>query len=173
MILNIFPTDLSHNRIIRLYLENFRVAKLNGFRRVFAHVAPIFFDRGIAKPETKFLPETLDGEPFANPADVLCARYSDEEFFQIGCKGSKDIYFQHYGRYNIDKIWRDDILACRVYLRQCVLATKNVGDIAYDNFLDYTFLADRTITIGTYLATTGSGIIEEEPPASLKSRYGG
>lgn len=36
-------------------LINFRVAKLNGFRRVFAHVAPIFFERGIAKPETKVL----------------------------------------------------------------------------------------------------------------------
>lgn len=34
-------------------LINFRVAKLHGFRRVFAHVAPIFFERGIAKPETK------------------------------------------------------------------------------------------------------------------------
>ncbi|XVF38775.1 hypothetical protein REPUB_Repub20aG0131000 [Reevesia pubescens] len=168
-------------------LLNFRVAKLNGFRRVFAHVAPIFFDRGIAKPETKIpafierelefrflavLPETLDGEPFANPA-VLCARYNDEEFFQIRCKGNKDIYFQHYGRYNIDKIWRDDILPCRVYLRHCVLAAKNLGDIAYNNFMDHTFLGDRTTTIRTYLATTGSGIMEEEPPGSLKSRYGG
>lgn len=34
-------------------LINFRIAKLNGFRRVFAHAAPIFFERGIAKPETK------------------------------------------------------------------------------------------------------------------------
>ncbi|KAH1120551.1 hypothetical protein J1N35_003711 [Gossypium stocksii] len=194
-------------------LLNFRVAKLKGFRRVFAHVAPIFFDRGIAKPETKeisslsvepcegetlivtvfeiqkseipsfmerelefrFLavwPETLDGEPFANPA-VLCTRYSDEEFFQIRCKGNKDIYFQHYGRYNIEKIWRDDILPCRVYLRHCVLAAKNLGDIAYNNFLDHTFLGDRTTTIRTYLATSGSGIMEEEPPESLKSRYGG
>ena len=34
-------------------LINFRVARLNGFRRVFAHVTPIFFERGIAKPETK------------------------------------------------------------------------------------------------------------------------
>ncbi|XP_042481758.1 uncharacterized protein LOC122062150 isoform X4 [Macadamia integrifolia] len=33
-------------------LVNFRVAKLNGFRRVFAHAAPIFFERGIANPET-------------------------------------------------------------------------------------------------------------------------
>lgn len=31
--------------------------------------------------------------------------------------GSKEIYFQHYGRYDIDKIWRDDVLPCRVYLR--------------------------------------------------------
>ncbi|KAK6278545.1 hypothetical protein POUND7_018812 [Theobroma cacao] len=194
-------------------LLNFRVANLNGFRRVFAHVAPIFFDRGIAKLETKeisslsvepcegetlivtvfeiqkseisafmerelefrflaVLPETLDGEPFSNPA-VLCARYSDEEFFQIRCKGSKDIYCQHYGRYNIDKIWRDDILPCRVYLRHCVLAAKNLSDVAYNNFVDHTFLGDRTTTIRTYLATTGSGIMEEEPSESLKSRYGG
>lgn len=36
-------------------LSNFRLARLNGFRRVFAHVTPIFFERGIAKPETKVL----------------------------------------------------------------------------------------------------------------------
>ncbi|ESR32728.1 hypothetical protein CICLE_v10005508mg [Citrus x clementina] len=192
-------------------LINFRVAKLHGFRRVFAHVAPIFFERGIAKPKTKeisslsvepregetlivtvfeiqkseipafikrehefcFLavsPETLDGKPFTNRA-VLCARSSDEEFFQIRCKGSKEIYFHHYGRYNIDKIWRDDILPCRVYLRHCVLAAKNLGDEAYNNFLDHTSLGDRKTTIREYLATTGAGIMEEEPPESLKTRY--
>ncbi|KAH9683611.1 hypothetical protein KPL71_027739 [Citrus sinensis] len=192
-------------------LINFRVAKLRGFRRVFAHVAPIFFERGIAKPETKeisslsvepcegetlivtvfeikkseipafikrehefrflaVLPETLDGKPFTNRA-VLCARSSDEEFFQIRCKGSKEIYFHHYGRYNIDKIWRDDILPCRVYLRHCVLAAKNLGDEAYNNFLDHTFLGDRKTTIREYLATTGAGIMEEAPPESLKTRY--
>lgn len=194
-------------------LINFRVAKLHGFRRVFAHVAPIFFERGIAKPETKeisslsvescegetvivtvfeiqkseipafirrehefrflaVLPETLDGKPITNRA-VLCARSSDEEFFQVRCKGSKEIYFHHYGRYNIDKIWRDDILPCRVYLRHCVLAAKNLGDEAYNNFLDHTFLGDRKTTIREYLATTGAGIMEEEPPESLKTRYGG
>ncbi|XP_065863729.1 uncharacterized protein [Euphorbia lathyris] len=194
-------------------LKNFRVARLNGFRRVFAHVAPIFFDRGIARPETKeisslsvepyegetlvvtvfeidksgipafmdrelefrFLaavPETLDGKP-SDSLSVLCARYSDEEFFQIRCKGSKDIYFQHYGRYNIHQIWRDDILPCRTYLRHCVLAAKNLGNTAYENFLDHTFLGDRKTTIREYLATTGAGIMEEEPPESLKTRYGG
>ncbi|XP_050216566.1 uncharacterized protein LOC126667602 [Mercurialis annua] len=194
-------------------LLNFRVARLSNFRRVFAHVAPIFFQRGIANPETKeisslsvepcegenlvvtvfeivkseipafmerelefrflaVVPETLDGDKFDNPA-VLCARYSDEEFFQIRCKGSKEIYFEHYGRFNIEKIWRDDILPCRAYLRHCVLAAKNLGSAAYDNFLDHTFLGDRKTTIREYLATTGAGIMEEEPPESLKNRYGG
>ncbi|KAK9724228.1 hypothetical protein RND81_05G057200 [Saponaria officinalis] len=194
-------------------LINFRVARLKGFRRVFAHVAPIFFERGIAKPETKeisslsvepcegedlivtvfeiresevpsfmdrelefrflaVMPETLEGKPYTNPA-VLCARYSDEEFFNIRCKGSKEIYHQHYGRYNIDKIWRDGILPCRLYLRHCVLAAKNLGDVAYNNFLDHTYLGNRQTTIRHYLTAAGSGVMEEDPPESLKSRYGG
>lgn len=54
-----------------------------------------------------------------------------------------------------------------------VLAAKNLGEEAYNNFLDHTFLADRQTSINEYLATTGSGIMEEEPPESLKERYGG
>ncbi|KAL2244297.1 UNVERIFIED_CONTAM: hypothetical protein Sindi_0547700 [Sesamum indicum] len=193
-------------------LINFRVAKLNGFRRVFAHVAPIFFERGIAKPETKEI-SSLSVEPCENETLVvttfeiqrseipsfierehefrflavsrifmsyfytfnlvLCARYSDEEYFLNRCKGSKEIFFQRYGRYGVDKIWVDDILPCRVYLRHCVLAAKNLSETAYDNFLDHTFLGDRKTTIREYLATTGSGIMEEEPPEELKYRYGG
>ncbi|CAD6266864.1 unnamed protein product [Miscanthus lutarioriparius] len=194
-------------------LEGFRVAALRGFRRVFAHAAPIFFERGIAIEATKefsslsvepcdgelivvtvfeikeeevpsfierehefrflaVVPEGLDGVPFTNRA-VVCARYSDEEYFQGRCQGSKEIYYQRYGRYNIDKIWRDDILPCRLYLRHCVLAAKNLGEPAYSNFLDHTYLGDRKTTIREYLATTGAGIMEEEPPESLKSRYGG
>ncbi|ONK63384.1 uncharacterized protein A4U43_C07F14570 [Asparagus officinalis] len=194
-------------------LRNFRVGVLRGFRRVFAHVAPIFFERGIANQETgevsslsvepcdgetlivtvfeigksevpafiereiefRFLaviPESLDGTPYSAPA-VVCARYSDEEYLRIRCKGSKEIFFQNYGRYNVHKIWRDDILPCRVYLRHCVLAAKNLSEAAYENFLDHTFLADRKTTIRDYLASTGSGIMEEEPPEALKSRYGG
>ncbi|CAI8590149.1 unnamed protein product [Vicia faba] len=194
-------------------LLNFRIAKLNHFRRVFAHVAPVFFERGIAKPETMeisslsveacegeslvvtvfeitkseipdfikrevefrflaVLPDTLDGKSYDIPA-VLCARYSDEEFFNIRCKGNKEILFQQYGRWNIDKIWRDDVFPCRVYLRHCVLAAKNLGDTAYNNFLDHTYLADRKTTIREYLTSAGSGIMEEEPPESLKFRYGG
>ncbi|PWZ10075.1 hypothetical protein Zm00014a_042069 [Zea mays] len=108
-------------------LEGFRVAVLRGFRRVFAHAAPIFFERGIAIEATKefsslsvepcdselivvtvfeikeeevpafierehefrflaVVPEGLDGVPFTNRA-VVCARYSNEEYFQERCRG--------------------------------------------------------------------------------------
>ncbi|KAJ4722107.1 Butirosin biosynthesis [Melia azedarach] len=180
------------------YLINYRVAKLPGFRRVFAAVAPIFFERGIANLETKefsgLCVEPYEGETLIItvfeiqkseiPAfikrehefrflAVLCARSNDEELFHRKCKGNKDIFFQNYERHNIDSFWPDDILPCRVYLRHCVLAAKNLGDEAYNNFLDHTFLGDRKTTIREYLAMTGAGIMEEEPPESLKTRYGG
>ncbi|KAG5555154.1 hypothetical protein RHGRI_012626 [Rhododendron griersonianum] len=196
-------------------LVDFRVARLNGFRRVFAHTAPIFFERGIANPETKeisslsvepckgetlivtvfnirkseipsfierehefrflaVLPETLDGKPFASPA-VLCARFSDEEYLQIRCKGtpSANIYWAVKRSISSDM---DDITFTRFgamisYLAVFIFGTaKSLGDAAYNNFLDHTFLGDRKTTIREYLATTGSGIMEEEPPELLKTR---
>eukprot|EP00252_Welwitschia_mirabilis_P016630 TRINITY_DN3676_c0_g1_i1.p1 TRINITY_DN3676_c0_g1~~TRINITY_DN3676_c0_g1_i1.p1 ORF type:complete len:214 (+),score=24.13 TRINITY_DN3676_c0_g1_i1:164-805(+) len=168
-------------------LRNFRIGALRGFRRVFAHTAPIFFERGIARPETgvpdfierehefRFVvsvPEDLSGDSFPDPA-IVCCRYSDEEYFQNRCRGNKELFHHRYGRFNIEKIWRDDVLPCRVYLRHCVLAAKNLGEMAYNNFLDHTFLADRKTSIRQYLASGGSGILDEEPPEQLKERYGG
>ncbi|KAF9622701.1 hypothetical protein IFM89_032881 [Coptis chinensis] len=246
-------------------LINFRIAKLNGFRRVFAHAAPIFFQRGIANAETqeisslsvepcegeslvvtvfeikeseipsfierehefRFLavvPETLEGRPFTNRA-VLCGRYSDEEYFQVRCKGyslktsraqgahliplrrkplalplhslfdplkSSELLFedpfypgQEAGRSILNDM--DSITSIRYgvmisYLAvytfdteeiPSVLAARNLSDVAYNNFLDHTFLGDRKTTIRQYLGMKGSGIMEEEPPETLKTRYGG
>ncbi|XP_004508188.1 uncharacterized protein [Cicer arietinum] len=179
-------------------LTNFRTARLTGFRRLFSIVGSFFFTHQIANLETQeiaglsvepcqgetiivtvfdihktqVVPETLDGKPFTNPA-VLCASYTDEEFFKFKCSEGREIYFQQYGECNIHKIWRDDVLPCRVYLRHCVLAAKSLGDEAYSNFLDHTFLADRKTTIQQYLEKMGTSIMEEEPPESLKTRYGG
>ena len=44
---------------------------------------------------------------------VSCANL----YFHVGFTGNKDMYFQLYGRYGINKIWQDDILPCRAYLR--------------------------------------------------------
>lgn len=133
---------------------------------------PAFIKR---EREYRFLavvPESLDGKSFTSPA-VLCASYTDEEFFKLRCKEGKEVYFQQYGEYKNHQIWRDDVLPCRVYLRHCVLAANSLGDEAYNNFLDQTFLADRKATIRQYFEKVGTSIMEEEPPESLKSRYGG
>lgn len=67
------------------------------------------------------------------------------------------------------------LFASKRVLKYCysVLAAKNLGEAAYSNFLDHTYISDRKTTIRQYLATTGAGIMEEQPPESLKSRYGG
>nr|KYP58134.1 hypothetical protein KK1_004425 [Cajanus cajan] len=133
---------------------------------------PAFIER---EREYRFLavvPESLDGKPFPNPA-VLCASYTDEEFFKFRCTEGREKYFEQFEEYKIHKIWRDDVLPCRVYLRHCVLAAKGHGDEVYNNFLDHTFLGDRRTTIRQYFEKVGTNIMEEEPPESLKTRYGG
>ncbi|KAF3596158.1 hypothetical protein DY000_02026624 [Brassica cretica] len=57
-------------------LENFRVAKLQGFRRVFAHAAPIFFERGIANLQTKEISSLTDfGKISAGYSLYSCYHY--------------------------------------------------------------------------------------------------
>ncbi|RZB54915.1 hypothetical protein D0Y65_044714 [Glycine soja] len=107
---------------------------------------PAFIDR---EREYRFLavvPESLDGKPFTNPA-VLCASYTDEEFFKFRCN------------------------SIQAYI--LVLAAKSLGDEVHNNFLDHTFLADRKTTIHQYFEKVSTCILEEEPPESLKTRYGG
>ncbi|CAK8563723.1 unnamed protein product [Lathyrus sativus] len=133
---------------------------------------PAFIQREREYSFLPVFPESLDGKPFTNPA-VLCASYTDEEFFKYRCSEGREIYFKQYGEYNIHKIWRDNVFPCRVYLRHCVLAAKSLGNEVYNNFLDHTFIADRKTTIRQYFEKTSTGIMEEEPPESLKTRYGG
>ncbi|KAL4565224.1 hypothetical protein LXL04_029310 [Taraxacum kok-saghyz] len=103
----------------------------------------------------------------------ILGRGSKERRTRRRMGGRQEVYHERYGRFGIDKIWRDDVLPCRVYCRHCVLAAKNLGDAPYENFLDNTYIADRKTTLGKYLGTTGAGIMEEEPPEALKFRYGG
>jgi len=62
----------------------------------------------------------------------------------------------------------------KAWLNCCsVLGAKSLGEEVYKNFLDHTFLGDRKTTIREYFEKEGSKIMEEEPPESLKIRYGG
>jgi len=193
-------------------LKNFRKAIIYDYRRVFAHIAPIFFERGIANRDTKemsslsteycpgekiivvvfeipkneipqfyerehefrFLEVTYQNIDPANAEGkaIMCGRYSDEEYLEKRCGGSKAEFDRRYGRYSIDKIWRDDIFPCRLYLRHCVLAATKLGEDALESFLEHTYLGDRVTNVKKYLEKNPS-IMLEEPPENLKARYNG
>jgi hypothetical protein len=65
------------------------------------------------------------------------------------------------------------LLPANVYLRHCLLATRKVGGVAYDSFLQDTYLADRTTTLAAYLEEHGEEVMASLPPSHLATRYGG
>ena len=118
---------------------------------------------------------------------VICCRWNDEDYRRTRCP--PDVFQQKFGRHGIEKVYRsdnlrsdtylndtlsrDDILPCRVYLRHCYLAAKNlISPVALDNFLDNSFLGDRETTIREYL-NRHPEILTTEPPASVAPRYSG
>ncbi|GBF99319.1 hypothetical protein Rsub_12100 [Raphidocelis subcapitata] len=114
-------------------------------------------------------PTALDGARQERLA-VLCAANTDEEYRARRCP--PDEWARRWGRYGIDRVWRDDVLPCRVYLRHCVLAAKGFCPEAYESFLDGTFLSDRRTTVREYLRRHPD-IMEELPPPELLERYSG
>lgn len=55
------------------HLTNFRLGRVEGWRRVFRHPAAIFFERGIALPETKEI-SSLSVEPHEG-AGFVCSLF--------------------------------------------------------------------------------------------------
>ncbi|RDX94674.1 hypothetical protein CR513_22915, partial [Mucuna pruriens] len=170
-------------------LANYRIARLTGFRRLFTVTGGFFFAHHVANIKTqeiaalsvepcegeiiavavfeikkteipafierereyRFLavvPESLDAKPFTNPA-----------------RAGKNILN------NTENI-RSIRFGGMMFYHAVLLAAKSLGDEVYNNFLDHTFLADRKTTIRQYLENVGANIMEEEPPESLKTRYG-
>lgn len=114
-------------------------------------------------------PRTLDGQPTDRLA-VLCGRFSDDEYRSKRCPPAE--WERRWARWGVTRIWRDDVLPCRLYLRHCVLAARGFCSEAYDSFMDNTFLADRKTSIRAYLAQHPL-IMEEQPPPELVGRYSG
>lgn len=71
--------------------------------------------------------------------------------------------------------WAQDsgLLPANVYLRHCLLATQKAGGIAYQSFLEDTYLADRTTTLAAYLEENGEEVMACLPPPHLAERFGG
>ncbi|GFR46377.1 hypothetical protein Agub_g7959 [Astrephomene gubernaculifera] len=234
-------------------LTDFRLGKVHGWRRVFAHTADVFFARGIARPDTaeiaslslerceptsqqpqwgvlvaqatagapeglpapvaaaeaatpavaaatpaavvvslfevpatpasvaafiarehefRFVavePTDMEGRPVGRKA-VICARNTDADYRRLRCP--PDEWARRWSPYGITRVWRDDVLPCRTYLRHCVLAARALGPQAEEAFLQGTFLADRRTTIAEHLARNPD-IMEERPPPELSERYNG
>ncbi|KAL7448557.1 hypothetical protein ACHAWC_000724 [Mediolabrus comicus] len=103
---------------------------------------------------------------------IICRRSTDEAYIE---RWGQTRFKQNYLDYGIKTIWGWDesgIRPCPVYLRHCVLAATNCGELCYNSFLDDTYLVDRFTTIRDYLKEHPE-IMETEPPANLKERYGG
>lgn len=102
----------------------------------------------------------------------MCALSNDKEYLARRC--SPEEFQLRYGVYGISEVWSTgaSILPCRVYLRHCVLASQSFCPEAAANFLDNTFLADRTTSLRVYLERNPS-IMDELPPPDLVGRYSG
>jgi len=111
---------------------------------------------------------SLDGQD-TWPA-TMCTEYSDEEYRKERFSNDEE-YHQEVGQFYEDKIWRDDIFPCRVYLKHCLTAAKSVSQEFYDNFLDHTYLADQETTIRQYLEKYPERV--EENVKSSFGRYAG
>jgi hypothetical protein len=107
------------------------------------------------------------------PMGVICRRSTDEKYLS---RWGHDHFNRQYKQYGIDTIWNWDkeskLKPCPVYMRHCVLASRNCGKDCYDSFLDETFLVDRKTTIREYLSMNPN-LMDVEPPEELKHRYGG
>lgn len=65
-------------------------------------------------------PRAINGEA------LLCAAYTDEEYRSIRLRGSEAAWQLAFGRWGLDRVWRNDLLPCGVYLRHVVLAAENM-----------------------------------------------
>eukprot|EP00879_Flechtneria_rotunda_P033605 GHRR01037237.1.p2 GENE.GHRR01037237.1~~GHRR01037237.1.p2 ORF type:complete len:113 (+),score=17.23 GHRR01037237.1:165-503(+) len=108
--------------------------------------------------------------PLPACCQVLCAANTDEHYKQKRCP--PDEWARRWGVHGIDRVWCNDVLPCRVYLRHCVLAAQGFCPEAYESFLDNTYLSDRTTTVREYLLKNPD-ILEELPPPELIGRYSG
>ena len=89
----------------------------------------------------------------------------------------REKFKKDYQDFGLQTIWnhpRDSgILPCRVYLRHCLLACKNLSEQVYTNFIENTYLADRKTTLRKYLETESEKVFAAKPPEGLESRYSG
>jgi hypothetical protein len=99
---------------------------------------------------------------------VICIASKDAELINVNIpdsiKGKGGIWH-----------WPHDsgLLPANTYLRHCLLALQKVGGVAYESFLQDTYLADRKTSLAVYLKNHNQEVMESLPPQYLAERFGG
>lgn len=83
----------------------------------------------------------------------MCAEWNDADYRRERCVTDAE-YHRRVGRFYDGPIWRADILPSPPYLDECLRAAGEHGPDVRRNFLETSFLADGTTTIGEYLRRT-------------------
>ena len=113
-----------------------------------------------------------DGDVSKSSTGLLCTRSTDEEYIR---KLGKDRFNEDCKAVGVQSIWDapGEIYPCRLYLRHCLLAAKNLSQEAYENFLDTTYLYDRKTKLRKYVEEKYELIMDEKPKKELGDRYDG
>eukprot|EP01041_Mallomonas_annulata_P009940 gene9940-20668_t len=121
------------------HLNDFRVIRLQGYRRVFAHSPCFFFQRGIAEPDLLRLSslsvEAVEGCSFLGTAFSVTGTYI--------ARWGQDQFEREYKNRGLPALWNWDsesgLQPCSVYLRHCYLAASKLGPEVLNSFLDDTW----------------------------------
>eukprot|EP00555_Chaetoceros_dichaeta_P002904 CAMPEP_0198251422 /NCGR_PEP_ID=MMETSP1447-20131203/2264_1 /TAXON_ID=420782 /ORGANISM="Chaetoceros dichaeta, Strain CCMP1751" /LENGTH=224 /DNA_ID=CAMNT_0043936437 /DNA_START=52 /DNA_END=726 /DNA_ORIENTATION=+ len=94
------------------------------------------------------------------------------------CLASRDVDLDpKMNTSGMESVWHwphdSGLLPFNFYLRHCLLAVQSAGGVAYESFLQDTYLADRTTTLAAYLDEHGEEVMASRPPSHLASRYSG
>ena len=139
------------------------------------HEIPAFIER---EEEFDFsIVEVIDIEKnkdgyYRKSTGLLCTRSTDAEYIK---KQGRERFDEDCKSFGLTSIWDSpgEIYPCRLYLRHCLLAAKNLSPEVYENFLDTTYLYDRKTKLRKYVEEKHDMIMNEKPPKELGDRYNG
>ena len=109
---------------------------------------------------------------FKTTTGLLCTRSTDSKYIE---KHGQERFNSDCQAFGLTSIWDSpgEIYPCRLYLRHCLLAAKNISSEMYENFLSTTYLYDRKTKLRKYVDNNYDMIMNEQPPEELSERYNG
>ena len=80
---------------------------------------------------------------------IMCYENVDQNI-DVSLIGLKDIW-ELYGMYSTSSFWHTSHLPAKAYLEHCIASARDINIVVLNNFLDMSFLHDRTTSIRSFL----------------------